>query len=614
MELRFLTFTGPNKAAAEITFKSGLNILYGPSNTGKSSIVDAIDFMFGRERLLVEKPEHEGYERVLMGLSFAEGDDYTLVRSIQGGDFECFEGLFHARPSDIEPEILKVKRPTKKIRTISSFIFESLNIGKKKFKKNAKNDVVSLTLRNSIALALINETEIQKEGSPYFHQGFTKVTEEASRLKFFLTGVDDSSLLPEEKEKKVVSRAAKVELLAELIKETEEEIVLKLNDEQTYSQLTEQSKKLGCTLDNSNSDLESSELKFESCSSERKELLIEINLNENRLSEINSMTSRFNLLDEQYSTDISRLDNISESGTLFMALPNDNCPLCGKLTIDRVEHEKCDGNLDVLVEAATSEKIKLESLKEELAPTLTALENEAGILDDKLVQQRTKSVELKEEITKINASLNSQKTNYKELVDKKIFLSEALKLHEQKQLLEEKLENLLNVKTTRAQSQKNQNEPTLPTNALYNLSTSVKALLNSWKFPMATDVYFDKEKNDFVLSGKHRSSNGKGYRALTHAAASLGLMKYLEDNTNLSHFGFVLLDSPLLAYEKPENLQDDLTGTDVNLKFFECLSKWKTKQVIVIENKKSIPEAFSKGKQITQFTGTNEGRGGFFPT
>jgi hypothetical protein len=131
---------------------------------------------------------------------------------------------------------------------------------------------------------------------------------------------------------------------------------------------------------------------------------------------------------------------------------------------------------------------------------------------------------------------------------------------------------------------------------------------------MATDVYFDKEENDFVLSGKHRRSNGKGYRALTHAAASLGLMKYLEDNTHLPHFGFVLLDSPLLAYEKPENIKDDLTGTEVNLKFFECLSKWKTKQIIVIENKKSIPKEFSKGENITQFTGTNEGRKGFFPT
>jgi len=76
-------------------------------------------------------------------------------------------------------------------------------------------------------------------------------------------------------------------------------------------------------------------------------------------------------------------------------------------------------------------------------------------------------------------------------------------------------------------------------------------------------------------------------------------MKYLEDNTNLPHFGFVLLDSPLLAYEKPENLQDDLTGTEVNLKFFECLSKWKMKQIIVIENKKSIPKTFSKGEQMT---------------
>ncbi|WP_140323958.1 AAA family ATPase, partial [Vibrio parahaemolyticus] len=46
MELRFLAFTGPKKETASVSFGPGLNIIYGPSNTGKSSIVDAIDFMF----------------------------------------------------------------------------------------------------------------------------------------------------------------------------------------------------------------------------------------------------------------------------------------------------------------------------------------------------------------------------------------------------------------------------------------------------------------------------------------------------------------------------------------------------------------------------------------
>ncbi|HIF9104184.1 TPA: AAA family ATPase [Photobacterium damselae] len=224
MELRFIAFTGPKKETASVSFGPGLNIIYGPSNTGKSSIVDAIDFMFGRDRKLKEKPEHEGYDQVLLGLSFSDNDNYTLVRNIQGGDIQCISGLHYSIPNEYKSEILKISKPTKKSRTISNFILDKIGIGEKKLKKNAKNELVSLTLRNSIPLALITESEIQKEGSPYFHKGFTKVTEESSRLKLFLTGVDDSSLLPSEKEKVVVSRTAKIDLLNELIDEIKEEI------------------------------------------------------------------------------------------------------------------------------------------------------------------------------------------------------------------------------------------------------------------------------------------------------------------------------------------------------------------------------------------------------
>ena len=614
MELRFLSFTGPNKECATVKFGSGLNIIYGPSNTGKSSIVDAIDFMFGRERLLKERPEHEGYDRVLMGLYFSKENEYTLIRSMQGGDFECYKAIFYSRPSDITPEILKVKRATKKHRTISSFIFEHLNISDKKLKKNAKNEVLSLTLRNSIALALINETEIQKEGSPYFHQGYTKETEEASRLKLFLTGVDDSSLLPEEKEKKVISRAAKIELLGELIKDTDNELSDRLNEDQSYSQLTEQLNKLNRTIELSSTNLANQEQELESFRLDRKNIHNEIDIKEDRLAEVMSMKSRFDLLDNQYSSDISRLENICESGTLFMALPDDNCPLCGRLATNPIEHEKCDGSLDLLVEAASAEKEKLKSLQGELTSTLTNLIEESKLLESELFKQHEVNTSLQKKIEIIHHELGSQKNSFKEYLDKKIFLNESIKLYEQKQLLEQKLESLQDVKSSRKPQKNNDGEQTLPTNALYNLSLAVRDLLKNWNFPMANDVYFDKEQNDFVINGKHRSSNGKGFRALTHAAASLGLMKHLEDNTTLPHFGFVLLDSPLLAYEKPDNLQDDLTGTEVNLKFFTYLSKWNSRQTIVIENKKSIPQDFSKGKQITIFTGTNEGRKGFFPT
>ncbi|ENI4023168.1 AAA family ATPase [Pseudomonas aeruginosa] len=45
--LCFLGFFGPNKEPACVSFGAGLNVIYGASNTGKSFIVEAIDFMLG---------------------------------------------------------------------------------------------------------------------------------------------------------------------------------------------------------------------------------------------------------------------------------------------------------------------------------------------------------------------------------------------------------------------------------------------------------------------------------------------------------------------------------------------------------------------------------------
>ena len=139
-------------------------------------------------------------------------------------------------------------------------------------------------------------------------------------------------------------------------------------------------------------------------------------------------------------------------------------------------------------------------------------------------------------------------------------------------------------------------------------------MLQDWGLNGAEHVHYDKDTDDYVITGKHRASNGKGHRALTHAGATLALLKYTEDK-NLPHPGFVILDSPLLAYEKPELGDEDIAQSDINARFFEYLKAWTSRQTIVIENKKSIPTEFENGHQVTHFTkSSTNGRYGFFPS
>lgn len=613
MEIRFIIFIGPVKESAEIEFGSGLNLVYGPSNTGKSSVLDGIDFMLGTEKPLKELPEHEGYDQVILGVEFSKSDYFTFVRSIEGGDYECFEGLHKRKPLDIEPVILRAKSETKKIKSISSFILEKVNLSNKKLKNNAQNGLVSLTLRNSLDLAIVNEANIQKESSPYISTQYTKITEHKSRLKFILTGVDDSSLLPAEVEKKALSRAAKIEVLKELIEEQGKSLGDLSTLEKSLTELRQQDERLSQTILKERSTLDANEEKYNSLVRNRATLRDELELKSIRINEVVEMLSRFKLLQKQYASDIARLESISETGTLLEAMPSEKCPTCGRLVSEDKTHQDCDKDIQHVVAAAVSEKSKVEGFNGELQFTVNNLSSELESIREQLPVIEEKISSVGKELAVVNPELDGQRTNYTELFNLKSELDDSIKQHEQLMLLTRKKVELENSAPKKESKGKEESERTLPTSALFKLSKEVRGFLQEWGLPNSNDVHFDKETGDFVINGKHRISNGKGHRAITHAAATLGLMRYTEEN-ELPHLGFSILDSPLLAYEEPDDEADDLSDTDVNIKLFDSLAAWRSKQIIVFENKKSIPNKYSSGRQVTQFTKKNSGRYGFFPT
>ena len=126
-------------------------------------------------------------------------------------------------------------------------------------------------------------------------------------------------------------------------------------------------------------------------------------------------------------------------------------------------------------------------------------------------------------------------------------------------------------------------------------------------------MFFDPKARDLVIAGKARTARGKGLRAITHAAFTIGLLEYCRAQET-PHPGFVVLDSPLLAYRAPEGTEDDLRGTDLNHQFYAYLAaQGSDRQTIIVEND-NPPEAVSVRPQVTMFTGNpHSGRYGLFP-
>ena len=85
--LRRLALTGPGRPAAELTFTRGLNVIAGPSDTGKSFVLQCIDYALGGGDVPKEIPEAERYTTVILEIeSNHDKRVYTFERSLRGAD------------------------------------------------------------------------------------------------------------------------------------------------------------------------------------------------------------------------------------------------------------------------------------------------------------------------------------------------------------------------------------------------------------------------------------------------------------------------------------------------------------------------------------------------
>jgi Rad3-related DNA helicase len=62
----------------------------------------------------------------------------------------------------------------------------------------------------------------------------------------------------------------------------------------------------------------------------------------------------------------------------------------------------------------------------------------------------------------------------------------------------------------------------------------VSEVLKSWHFPGECHVSFDEKQFDIKIDGKPRVNNGKGVRALTHAAFKIALLIYCHERQSAS--------------------------------------------------------------------------------
>lgn len=609
LTLTHLTFIGSAVEPASVEFSPQVTVVRGPSDTGKSFIVDAIDFMFGANALK-EIPERLGYSTALLGLRLPDGQSVTLTRAVNGGNVGLYLADIRSGPLGVPDSTLAAKHNPKNERNLSRYLLGHVDLDGKKVRKNAHNETDSLSFRNLAHLCIVDETQMQAETPPALTGNYVSRTKEVSVLKLLLEDEDDSALVAvDSKQERTRLSGAKIEVIDRLLAGIE-------------AQLTETSEPAGLReqLARLNSTIEGHSTAIGELAARRNGIAEQVRTRQragaearNELGDTIALRGRFRLLLSQYDSDLERLSMIQEAGTLLGYFQSGVCVFCGAEPEHQHYNQDCEGSTTSFGESVEAEVRKTRDLREDLLATLDDLESGAARLREQIQAAAQESHDLQDRLRELDEQIQPQHGDLKELIGKRTDVQNSLSLYEQAANLEQMKVQIAD----EAKAETATAAMSLGFAALREFSAELSRRLADWGFPEASTVRYDRSEQDMIAGDQLRSAHGKGVRAILHAAFTLGLAQYCFDR-DIPHPGFVVLDSPLVTYRPPDPSRQDVTDQEtlpegVVGAFYRDIQARFDGQVIVMENT-DPPEPLNDDSFDVVFTRTpNFGRYGYFP-
>jgi hypothetical protein len=608
LRLRHLTFIGSTVPTATVDFGERATIVRGPSDTGKSFIVDAIDFMFGA-RQLKEIPEREGYSDVLLGLELPDGDVVTLRRSTNGGRFGLYEADIRDGPLEQPPSTLGERHDARNTDNLSRYLLEKVGLDEKKVRKNQYNQTESLSFRNLAHLCIVDETTMQAETPPALTGVTTTKTREVSVLKLLLQNEDDSSLIagnsPRDRNRLLNART---EVLDRLITEQEALIAEAASADELQSQL----QRLANSIDQHTSAIDSLTSTRNAQATRLSDLGQQADSTRRQRMEAQALEARFQLLLAQYESDLQRLAMIGEAGSLLGYFTPGVCVFCGAEPEHQHLNEDCPEDTTHFAQSVESESAKTNALRADLLSTLAGLSDQLERLRGREASLRRAITDARGRVRQLDEALRPHQGGIQELLAMRSSVERLVAAYEQIVRL-----NSLKVElAAESQTEAATAAVGMEFGALREFSEQVAQRLDAWGFPAADNVRYDRNEQDLIAGDQLRSAHGKGVRAILHAAFTIGLANHCLAK-EYPHPGFVVLDSPLVTYRPPEEgeevPEDDRMAPSFAGKFYTDIQHAFDGQIIVMENM-DPPEPLEPETGDVAFTGNpSHGRAGFFP-
>lgn len=571
---------------SSLDLSTGLNVVVGSSNTGKSIIVECIDYALGDKDYNIELP---GYDSVYVVLCH-EGGDIKITRRLGVTNVEI-ESSNQLVPSGTYP--IKKKGGKKKNEPFLDDFLLTLNDVK------PRQDIIiskdwgkqNFTFRTCLNSFIVKQENIIRRESPYLPLNISAQPAYKSGLLYLWTG--ENFLNDNDKDNMRLRRARKsavetyVSSLLENIKTRRDELIVKasLDPEQVEIKIEE-------TLQ----EISENEQKLSALFDENRKLSQQIIELDDQISECENLLIKYDALKTQYEADSKRLQLVIEGESHEENSDEMVCPFCsGRL--EKSVKESC-------AEAASKELLKLAPKVKDLKEANESLVGNKEVYikqRDELKEQKTAILnQINQEVEPLIAKLKKDLAAYKVSIED---AKEAKMLLDQEKLYEDKIKEL-------EVGLKDENTTfdvmSKYTAIIEKLTVEYNRLLTLGNYKHDDPAAF--EAFDFVIDGKHKRTQGQGYRAYLNGLAVYALYNCLH-NEGVYPMPFLVMDSPIQSLVENNNIADE---ESMKLGLFKCLKETTAdKQVIVIEN--TLPTKLDYSSvNLVYFTKDEEtGRYGF---
>ncbi|BET21091.1 AAA family ATPase [Solobacterium moorei] len=383
-----LTVSGGGHKTTVIDFKPGLNFILGPSNTGKSLVMDCLDYAFG----FTPRKNHPskivdnnyGYERIALHLVTANG---TVILERTIGDTKI---TVSGTDPTVDHGTYSVGHKAKK--NINAVYLHLLGIDGVHSVRSAEqgSKTQDLTWRSMLHLFFIRQADVARESSALLAPGSVGHTASAAVLLYLLTGQDANNLIADEDPK--ISEAKKKALIG-YIQEKVDELTRKretLEETLSSSNITNPRS----SVEQIKKEIAKLQVQVDTAARESQQLMTQIYEWNGKLSESRTVGHNFAVLRQQYQSDIRRIGFIVDGASTVSAIRKKvKCPICGEET-ERVQNtsfinasaaelEKIKRNLSELSDAQQS----LEHQQEAIITTIRTLEEKKNDIDAMISEQ-----------------------------------------------------------------------------------------------------------------------------------------------------------------------------------------------------------------------------------